>query len=124
MDKCTLCGNTTATDDSHHVIPRESGGDAGPRVVICPTCHHTLHRCIKNPVMKDEFLAIVLPESRYIARTLIASIERAKTTGVKSSHVKLNIEIPRELHDRLKLAAEDRRSSIKNLVISILNHVL
>ena len=40
---CYVCGLQVASTDEHHLIPRSRGGQAGPTVDLCGTCHSSVH---------------------------------------------------------------------------------
>jgi len=124
MKTCILCRNIYVAEESHHIIPKEYGGEEGPELEICPTCHATLHRCISNPVMLDEFLATLPTSSKPIALKLINAIKDAKVSGQLSDYVNLQVKIPRYLHSKLKQTSKDLNKSIKDLVILLLKKAL
>jgi hypothetical protein len=43
LDTCWCCTSKFSLHD-HHVVPREHGGNNGPTVTICASCHNIVHR--------------------------------------------------------------------------------
>jgi len=123
MKNCILCLDY-GIHDSHHIIPRERGGEDGPEIVICVKCHHSIHRSVKNAQVRDSYLSTLSTDSKTIARNLIATIEQAEVQGLKGTYVNLNVKLPRSLHEALKTAAKDRKTSIQQLVTIIISHAL
>lgn len=40
---CIICENSFAVMNSHHTVPRACGGEDSLQIILCPTCHDTLH---------------------------------------------------------------------------------
>lgn len=120
MTNCNLCDNISATLDSHHIVPREYGGHDGPQLKLCPSCHATLHRCINNSKMKDEFFSIVPRKNLNLAKQAIKVLEDLSKAGNKHTKINLTIYIDRTLHDKIKLAAKDYKTTIKDIVEQVL----
>lgn len=40
---CWVCGSTVALEE-HHMIPRAYGGQDGPVICLCATCHSNVHK--------------------------------------------------------------------------------
>ena len=43
MRCCVICEDINSVLDSHHTIPQSRGGVNSVQVLLCPTCHSTLH---------------------------------------------------------------------------------
>lgn len=44
---CDICGYpVTSILTKHHVIPQSKGGKSGPIVMLCPTCHCSIHMSV------------------------------------------------------------------------------
>lgn len=39
---CASCGSTTEIHE-HHLVPRVRGGENGPTIWLCATCHESVH---------------------------------------------------------------------------------
>lgn len=115
---CVLCGNDTTTDE-HHVLPREFGGLKGPTVHLCPGCHQTIHRAVKNPFVLDKFTSNLKPNVRPIALALIKSVANADAFGEKQ-YVNINLKLEVAIHSKLKLLASDLNTSISNLLVELI----
>jgi hypothetical protein len=124
MEQCNLCFKHNAVAHDHHIIPREYGGVEGPELHICPTCHDSVHRSATNPLVLDEFLSILPKETKVIAKRLIEVISNHKAAGIKTGTVKVSMDLPRELHNKLKQTASDLNVTQKQLLLSILNSTL
>lgn len=40
---CTICLRREAIMHSHHTIPQSRGGKDSRQIILCPTCHNSLH---------------------------------------------------------------------------------
>ncbi len=119
--KCPICEQNTVSEDEHHIIPREHGGEKGPTINVCPTCHTTAHRCVHNPVLKDQWLSSLRLRGRAIAERLIAAIKVAETSGVKSDTASITIKMPRKQYEKLKAFCKDHKTSPSKLILSFLS---
>ena len=122
--KCQFCENNVATADSHHIVPREFGGENLPEISICPSCHTTVHRCVNNPSMKDFFLSIIPPKNKLLVAKVIAIMEAHRATGNKVGKIKVIVELDREVHARLKLLASDKRSTLANFLEQLIKKIV
>lgn len=48
IETCELCGRTEVETTEHHLVPREEGGNNGPKAFLCIPCHKTIHALYKN----------------------------------------------------------------------------
>ena len=117
---CRLCDRLSHTEDEHHIVPREYDGHDLPVIMICPTCHATLHRCINNPLMKDEFIASIPRKNKQLVIASIKILEDLKAIGKKGTKVHVTAYIDRTLHERIKLASVTYNTSMKDLIESVL----
>ena len=129
-DHCWACGARfvtadppgTANEERHHIVPRAFGGENGPQVSLCDSCHSKVHKLALNLVQdtsgwfasreheqKIRYLANVIanakkavqfdpnkkfPVSFKISRTEVEMIERLKSIfGVKSRDDVLRIAL-------------------------------
>lgn len=120
MKICDCCQELKPVSDEHHAWPRHLGGEHGPTVVICPTCHQTLHRSANNPALKDAFLSSLPPLGRLVAQYLYTVIGLAEASGIKSERLTVNFEIDRSSYADLKRAAKDMKIPVKELIEKIL----
>jgi predicted HNH restriction endonuclease len=45
---CLRCGNSDAhVLVEHHILPKELGGESGPKTIVCNNCHSILHTILK-----------------------------------------------------------------------------
>lgn len=42
-DPCTICLRKEAIMHSHHTVPQARGGKDSLQIILCPTCHNSLH---------------------------------------------------------------------------------
>lgn len=40
---CTICLKREAIMHSHHTVPQSRGGKDSRQIILCPTCHNSLH---------------------------------------------------------------------------------
>lgn len=40
---CTICQRREAIMHSHHTVPQSRGGGNSLQIILCPTCHNSLH---------------------------------------------------------------------------------
>ena len=119
--KCSICNNEVLTHDSHHIIPQEYGGEDKHRYPICPTCHHTIHRCVSDPSKKDTFINMLPPEGKQLAIFMLSVLENLKGNEYKRDFVTSFIKIPRQTHEKLKIQANSFKVSLHELIIKILD---
>lgn len=121
---CKATGKFYPSLDNHHIIPVEFGGGFGPTVWIGPDIHQTIHRCVDNPVLKDQFLSS-LPsnQSRQIVNRLINTIVSAKQAhldkGLRKTKI-IQVELSLGTYERLKVLAENKRMSIREFTKYVL----
>lgn len=96
--RCFICQDTTNILDSHHILPQFAGGESGPTVDLCSSCHSGIHRQALNLISKsasrkayfnDENMQRAKPLIEYIVMALI----RAKEDKTTSRKAKVVIEI-------------------------------
>lgn len=127
---CELSGKYYPSLDSHHSIPREFGGESSPQVLLGPDVHQTLHRCVHNVNLRDEFLSSLPPVGRKKAMALIELIlqsevaHRDKPRG-SSGEVTVKVTLPTSLYKRLQsIQTEVQAKSVPQVILSILKSVL
>ena len=116
MKRCYVLGELCPSADSHHVVP-----GVGPLVNLRPDIHQTVHRCIKNPTLKDEFLAGLKAAPRLRAEYLIDAIIQSETAGIVRKTKKITVEIPTDAYRRLKRKAEDHQLTVNKLLVQMIN---
>ena len=123
--ECSLCYAKVMTLDHHHLIPQSrKGGRDGPLVKICPSCHTAIHRLQKKPSKLDEFLGIVSNGGNAnLAKFIISTLQKSDSLQ-KSDFVRLNVPLPRKLHERLITLARDKNMTLAEILNLILNQVL
>ena len=42
-EPCTICRRNEAIMHSHHTVPQARGGKDSLQIILCPTCHNSLH---------------------------------------------------------------------------------
>ena len=55
---CELCLRQPVKFTVHHLVPRSQGGKLGPKVQLCPTCHHQLHALFSEATLAKEFHSV------------------------------------------------------------------
>ena len=58
LDRCWLCGvlKSDSKTEEHHIVPRCYGGQNGPTVTLCSSCHTRVHEAAEglykgNPIV-------------------------------------------------------------------------
>ena len=59
-DRCALCQRAVDRITVHHLVPRARGGNHGPTVGLCPTCHRQLHAMFSVTTLAEELHSIEL----------------------------------------------------------------
>ena len=116
--RCFVCTSTTSVQ-GHHIIPRaRRGGDKGPTINLCATCHTQAHILALAKIPLEE-----IPNERL--RKLVKIIRLANIRLPHAKEYRMQLKLPEVLHQEIKSMAKDHNLSMSNMVISILlNHIL
>lgn len=128
---CELSGRYYPSLDSHHTIPVEFGGKDSLQVLLGPDVHQTLHRCVNNPKLQDEFLSSLPPLGRQKAQVLISLILKAAQTNSKATRlgrgelVEVKIHVSASMYARLKAMQEELgKRSVPQVIQDVLEAVI
>jgi hypothetical protein len=125
MSVCQLLKEWCPTTDNHHIIPVEYGGDPkGRTIALRPDIHQTIHRCIGNGRLRDEFFSSLTPSQRRIAMLLVSKIETAKLTATKKEEVMITLNINRSYYKKLEVLAKDRGMTTKKMAAILLQRTI
>lgn len=86
QDHCWICGRRfitaqppgNANEERHHVLPRALGGEDGPLVSLCDSCHAKVHKLSYHPMKAQELTHSYSPDAVRKLRYLSGIIYRAK----------------------------------------------
>lgn len=116
---CNLCNKWSSTIEEHHPLPQAHGGRRKGKIRICANCHGAVHRSSSDAVFAADWMSSLPKERRELAKTLLQIIERAEATIPKEA-IEVRATVPIAVHERLKLAAVDRRQTLEELLVFIL----
>lgn len=116
--QCFICEKITPIIDDHHIWPRSAGGEDGPTVKLCSTCHSGIHRQALNSLSKTAktkqfFTQDQLTRALPLIQYLIAAIQHTRENGKQNQPAKLTIQIESDLMQMLHLLKAD--AGITNL---------
>lgn len=79
LDYCWLCGarkSHTATEE-HHIVPRCYGGEQGPTVTLCSSCHTRAHEAAESLYKGNPYVPYASQAERerclYLATVIVNS---------------------------------------------------
>ena len=112
---CRVCDRSESVMNEHHVIPQACGGAEGPTVILCPTCHDTLHAhalhlvtAMKTNRRAKPRLFWKMAEHELKAQPLVEAIVRAfLTMRPEDSRVIVQLEMNLQQHRLLKMVQSD-----------------
>lgn len=128
---CWVCSSTRGSQHSHHIIPRNAGGEKGPQVLLCNDCHEAIHHAAKMEVDADTYSVLEKAKQRWIgqgvrkrASFLIALIINSEGLISKSVNktTKINLELSGEENEMLEYWARRLRLSKANALKHMLKH--
>ena len=56
--QCDLCEREVDRLTVHHLIPKQKGGQDGPRAEVCPACHQQIHVLYDNARLARELSCV------------------------------------------------------------------
>jgi hypothetical protein len=109
---CHICRKLTLMIDEHHVWPQAAGGENGPTVDLCSSCHSGIHRAAlnllsKKATRKEFFTPDEMTRAAPLIRWLVIAIQQASEKRGPESKSKLVIEIDTQLLKLLHLCKLD-----------------
>jgi hypothetical protein len=115
---CFVCSSVLSVQ-GHHLIPRaRRGGDKGPTISLCATCHSQAHILSLTRIPLED-----IPNERL--KKLVKIIRLANIKLPHSKEYRMQLKLPEILHREIKTLAKDHNLSMSKMVISILlNHIL
>jgi len=115
---CRLSGKYYPSIDSHHIVPTGYGGaNEGVQVLLGPDIHQTMHRCVGNPKLKDQFISGLPPQNQGLATTMIQLIIDAKLKMKDSNGIKnVTLKIPIVQYEKLVVIAQNMGISVNKLL--------
>ena len=123
MNICFILNTPVVFVDKHHVIPISSGGESGPTVTIRPDLHQGLHRCIKNPSKKSEFIdSLPTVDSKLRASMLIKAALDYKQS-IKKATVTVTIELQSFVYNNYKIMAKNKKMKTSVLIGELLSSI-
>lgn len=120
---CQVTGAYCASLDEHHVVPREFGGENGPTVLLSPSAHHTIHRSVNNPKVKDEFLSSLSTKGRALALSLIETIRKSEVVHKEKTQkefITVSVKLRTQTHSKLYYIAKEQGLSVTKLISKLL----
>lgn len=56
--QCELCKREEVETTVHHLLPREMGGNYGPKANLCIPCHKQIHAIFTNEQLAEKLFTI------------------------------------------------------------------
>jgi len=97
---CELTGRFYASLDSHHIVPKEYGGEKGPTIMLGPDVHQIIHRSVSNIATREQFLSSLPSNHREKAEYLIAALNAAKSVLKKKPKNEIKITVDEKTYQR------------------------
>jgi hypothetical protein len=126
----------------HHEAPRMAGGgdEASNLIWLCANCHNTAHRVAQlheqgktgeiSDILDTLFASLpVKKRFQQVVNEMLEAVTLAKHTGKGKSKTMVELYLPNDTYNRLKLAVSDFRVDGKKLGISkyvealVINHL-
>lgn len=116
--KCFICTVQTPILDEHHIIPQFAGGQAGPTVHLCSTCHSGIHRQALNLLSKKAkrvqyFTEEQMQRAKPLVQQIVIALQQAKERRDPAHKVKVMMELSPDLTMILHMVKMD--TGYKNL---------
>ena len=110
--RCLICGENKAIIDEHHVWPQAAGGEAGPVVDLCSTCHSGIHRqalnlISKKAVRKQYFPPGQMERAAPLIRYVVLALRETQEGRTPKRKSQLVIETDSELMTVLHMLKAD-----------------
>ncbi len=125
-DLCPVLEKYFPALQEHHIIPREYGGENGPTIWLSIQAHQTIHLCVDNKQLRDEFLSGLKPKGKQKAVQLIKAIETSRAVATEKKLVTdrtIHIKIPGDVYERLKAKADSFQMTPNKLVLSLIEKI-
>jgi len=90
---CQVTNKFYASLDEHHIVPREVGGENGPKIMLGPDIHQIIHRSVTSKTTRELFLSSLSSVQRMKAEYLIQAIIAAKTVRKRTSKNEIKIQV-------------------------------
>lgn len=118
---CQYCGTRDFDCIVEHVVPVSRGGHGEPYnlVAACKPCNNRKHSWVWLP-KNIEVIAAVWPEWSDEIIRMAAEDKEEYSQPMK----RLTIDIPQKLHYKLKMAAIDNDSTIRDMVLDLIREAL
>lgn len=124
-NKCFIC-DSGGIIDVHHVIPQATGGEAGPTVSLCPSCHSGIHRQAMNILSKTAkkisyFNEEQMVRAKPLVKILVAYIQRGKEDDSQRARSIVSVEVDVQFLKILHLLKVDAGfTNLEEYVLSLL----
>lgn len=86
---CAICGVTHGLEE-HHIIPKSLGGEHGPTVILCGSCHSSAHFSAKGWLAgksTNTFPPNLQEKALPYIQAIVAAAERFRALGGQSREI-------------------------------------
>jgi hypothetical protein len=95
---CFICLKLSPMTNEHHIWMQAAGGQEGPTVTLCPSCHQGIHSCALNLLSKSAkrkqfFTEEEMKRAAPLIRYIMLALQQKREGKIKGTKSKVIIDV-------------------------------
>lgn len=129
LDHCWLCGvpKLSSATEEHHLVPRCYGGERGPTVTLCSSCHSRVHEAAESLYKGNPLVPFPEQDRRerclYLATVIVNARLFLERAGDPNKRVVFSTFFDAETHNTLVKLTKHLNISQKKVIVFALKEL-